>query len=272
MTPAGYTARVSTAIITGASSGIGETFARALAARGYSLILIARRAERLQALAAELTRTHGIAAETLTADLSTSDGQARAAALIAATPTLTLLVNNAGFGTRGYFHQSPLDKQEEMHRLHVMATVRLTHAALNVMIPRRQGAVINVASVAAFGRSSYNTSYCATKSWMTVFTEGLHLELRDMGSPVKVQALCPGFTYSEFHDVLGVDRNTIAGWLWMKSEDVVEASLAALDRGKWLVIPGWFYRAFVAVMTKLPVPLRIAVESRNPQRRGRGPR
>jgi len=272
MTPAGYTARVSTAIITGASSGIGETYARALAARGYALVLIARRADRLDALAAELRRKHGIAVDTLAADLATDDGQARAATLISATPTLTLLINNAGFGTRGYFHQSPLDKQEEMHRLHVMATVRLTHAALNVMIPRRQGAVINVASVAAFGRSSFNTSYCATKSWMTVFTEALHLELRDMGSPVQVQALCPGFTHSEFHDVLGVDRKSISGWMWMTSEQVVDASLAALDRRKWLVIPGWFYRAFVAVMTKLPVALRVAFESRNPHRKGRGPR
>lgn len=261
-----------TAIITGASSGIGETFARALAARGNALILIARRAERLDALAAELRQKHGIAVDTLTADLATEEGQTRAAALISATPSLTLLVNNAGFGTRGYFHQCALDKQEEMHRLHVMATMRLTHAALNVMIPRRQGAIINVASVAAFGRSSYNTSYCATKSWMTVFTEGLHLELRDMGSPVQVQALCPGFTYSEFHDVLGVDRKSIAGWLWMKSEEVVADSLAALERGKWLVIPGWFYRAFVAVISKLPVAFRVAFESRNPQRKGRGPR
>ncbi len=256
-------------MITGASSGIGEAFARALAARGYALVLVARRADRLEALARELSARHNVAVEWLVADLADDGGLARAADLLAGLPQLALLVNNAGFGTRGYFHAGALGEQERMHRLHVMATVRLTHAALNAMIPRGEGAVINVASVAAFARSSYNTSYCATKSWMTVFTEGLHLELREMGSGVQVQALCPGFTYSEFHDVLGVDRKGIASWLWMKAEDVVEESLRGLDRRKWLVIPGLVYRVFAAVMSKVPMRLRLALEARNPQRQAR---
>ena len=264
-----YTASVSTAVITGASSGIGEAFARALAARGYALVLVARRADRLEALARELSARHNVAVEWLVADLAEDGGLARAADLLAGLPELTLLVNNAGFGTRGYFHAGALGEQERMHRLHVMATVRLTHAALNAMIPRGEGAVINVASVAAFARSSYNTSYCATKSWMTVFTEGLHLELREMRSGVQVQALCPGFTYSEFHDVLGVDRKGIASWLWMKAEDVVEESLRGLDRRKWLVIPGLVYRVFAMVMSTVPTPLRLALEARNPQRQAR---
>lgn len=260
---------MSTAVITGASSGIGEAFARALAARGYSLVLVARRAERLEALAHELSERHNVKADWLEADLSSEPGLARAAARIAGMDDLSLLINNAGFGTRGYFHASPLEKQEEMHRLHVMATVRLTHAALNVLIPRKQGAIINVASVAAFARGSYNTSYCATKSWMTVFSEGIHLELREMRSPVRIQALCPGFTYSEFHDVLGVDRKGIASWLWMRADDVVAESLHALDRRKWLVIPGLIYRLFAAVMSKVPTPVRLALEARNPQRQAR---
>ena len=240
-----------------------------LAARGYSLVLIARRADRLEALVGELGTRHKIHAEWLAADLAEEDGLARAADLVSNLPDLALLVNNAGFGTRGYFHAASLDEQERMHRLHVMATVRLTHAALNVMIPRGTGAVINVASVAAFARSSFNTSYCATKSWMTVFTEGLHLELREMRTAVQVQALCPGFTYSEFHDVLGVDRKSIASWLWMKAEDVVEESLRGLDRGKWQVIPGFVYRLFATVMSKAPTPVRLALEARNPQRQAR---
>jgi hypothetical protein len=260
---------VSTAVITGASSGIGEAFARALAGRGYSLVLIARRAERLEALARELSAQHDVAAEWLALDLADEDGLSRAAALVSSLPGLSLLVNNAGFGTRGYFHACSLAEQERMHRLHVMATVRLTHAALNALIPIGKGAVINVASVAAFARSSFNTSYCATKSWMTVFTEGIHLELRELGTAVQIQALCPGFTYSEFHDVLGVDRKGIASWLWMRAEVVVEESLRGLDRRKWLVIPGLIYRVFATVMSKVPTPLRLVLEARNPQRQAR---
>lgn len=232
-------------------------------------MLIARRGDRLEALAKELSGRHGVRAEWIEADLAAEDGLARAAALIAGLQDLALLVNNAGFGTRGYFHAGSLEEQERMHRLHVMATVRLTHAALNVLIPRGAGAVINVASVAAFARSSFNTSYCATKSWMTVFTEGLHLELREMRSAVQVQALCPGFTNSEFHDVLGVDRKGIASWLWMKAEDVVEESLRGIERRKWLVIPGLVYRVFAIVMSKVPLRLRLALEARNPQRQAR---
>jgi uncharacterized protein len=267
-----YTARVSTAVITGASSGIGEAFARALAARGYSLVLIARRVERLEALARELRGQHNVTIEWLAADLAEEDGLARAVDMLANLPDLSLLVNNAGFGTRGYFHSCTVDEQERMHRLHVMATVRLTHAALNALIPQGRGAVINVASVAAFARSSFNTSYCATKSWMTVFTEGLHLELREMRTAVQIQALCPGFTYSEFHDVLGVDRKSIASWLWMRAEDVVQESLRGLDRRKWLVIPGLVYRVFATVMSKVPTWLRLALEARNPQRQARSGR
>jgi short-subunit dehydrogenase len=252
-----------TAAITGASSGIGETFARALARRGYRVLLIARRADRLAALASEL------GGEALACDLASPAGLDEANARLAACENLALLVNNAGFGTKGYFHESPLRRQEEMHRLHVMATVRLTHTALRRMTAQGEGAVINVSSVAAFARSSFNVSYCATKSWMTVFTEGLHLELRELGSPVQVQALCPGFTYSEFHDVLGVDRATISKSLWMKAEDVVEESLRSLPRGRWLVIPGWRYRLFCSCMNALPTGLRVALEARNPHRKAR---
>jgi short-subunit dehydrogenase len=252
-----------TAVITGASSGIGAAFARALARRGYRVILIARRAGRLASLAAELD------GEAVACDLATPEGLDLAAARLAQCERLSLLVNNAGFGTKGYFHESPLERQQEMHRLHVMATVRLTHAALGRMIEQGEGAVVNVSSVAAFARSSFNVSYCATKSWMTVFTEGLHLELAELGSPVQVQALCPGFTFSEFHDVLGVDRATIPGSLWMRAEDVVEESLRALERRRWLVIPGWRYRLFCSLMSVIPTPLRLAIEARNPQRRAR---
>ena len=174
---------------------------------------------------------------------------------------LGLLINNAGFGTRGRFWEATLAGQEQMHQLHVMATVRLTHAALGNMAPRNQGAVINVASVAGFARSQGSVSYCATKSWMSIFTEGLYLELRGMNSSVKVQTLCPGFTYSEFHDTLGIDRAKLASKpFWMTADQVVDASLAGLKKGALYVIPGWRYRWLVALLTKLPSRIRIAVE------------
>jgi len=248
--------------ITGASSGIGATFARALAPR-HDLLLIARRKDRLDQLAAELSDAHGAACEVLAADLSQDGDLARVADRLRAEPRLELLVNNAGYGAHGLFWESALETQEEMHRLHVMATVRLCHAALANLVPRNRGAVINVASVAAFVRRAGGTSYGATKSWMAVFSEGLYLELRQAKSPVVVQALCPGFTYSEFHDTMGVERASLAPpAFWLSAEHVVADSLAALRTRKFLVVPGWRYRIVVALLTKLPVGLRLAIEAR----------
>jgi short-subunit dehydrogenase len=238
------------ALITGASSGIGATFARALASRGYSLILVARRQERLEALAREIN------AEVLVADLTNDAELKRVEDRIAAADALELLVNNAGFGTLGSFWEADLDGQDRMHRLHVLATMRLTHAALKGMVARKSGGVINVASVAGFVQSPGSTSYGATKRWINAFTEGLYLELKSAGSPVKVQALCPGFTYSEFHDVAGVDRNLIAKSLWLRAEDVVAASLRGLDRGDLFVIPGWRYKFLVRLLAIVPDGLR----------------
>ena len=213
------------ALITGASSGIGETFARKLAARGYDLILVARRADRLNALAAELP----VHSEILPADLTTEEGLQAAEAAIRNCPQLALLVNNAGFGTLKRFWVADLHGQEQMHKLHVMAAMRLTHAALGAMTERGHGAVINVSSVAAFGQTEGNVSYCATKAWMNAFTQGLDIELRGAGSKVKVQALCPGYTMSEFHDTLGVDRNNIPRFMWLQADAVVEARSMATE-------------------------------------------
>lgn len=175
------------ALITGASSGIGAVFARQLAARGYNLILLARREDRLRALAAELP----VKTETLLADLSTEEGIASAERVIRESTRLELLVNNAGFGSHGRFWEASIESQVRMHEVHIMATMRLTHAALAAMVPRGRGGVISVSSVAAFGQSPGNVSYCSTKAWINSFTEGLDMELRGLGSPVKVQALCP---------------------------------------------------------------------------------
>jgi len=252
------------AMVTGASSGIGAVFARALAARGYDLVLVARRKDRLEGLAAEL-KTHS---ELLQADLGAPDDLANVERRIAERP-VDLLVNNAGFGSKGRFFEAGLDVQDQMHRVHIIATFRLTYAALAGMTARRHGAIINVSSVAGFTQNPGSVSYCATKAWINSFTEGLYLELRAMRSPVKVQALCPGYTYSEFHDVIKWDRSHVAKWLWMSAESVVEASLQGLDRRRLFVVPGWPYRMMVFLARWVPRPIWHAAILRASRRLGR---
>jgi len=255
------------AVITGASSGLGETFARKLAARGCGLLLAARRVQRLEALKEELEKKHRVEVDCFPCDLSRPAEAEGLAARIEAGATPDLLVNNAGFGTLGFFHETDYARQVEMVNLHVLATMRLTRAVLPGMIRRGSGAIINVSSVAGFWRSGGNVSYCATKGWMNDFTEGLRIELDLLGSPVKVQALCPGFTYTEFHDVLGVDRNRVPRWLWMDADTVVEASLRGLESGRLFVIPGWQYRIGAALGELLPSSLRVWLERKSPHKR-----
>jgi short-subunit dehydrogenase len=234
------------ALITGASSGIGATFARALSARGYDLILVARRQHRLEEVAKE---TGG---EILIADLSDEAGLHRVEERIR-TAGLRLLVNNAGYGISGPLATSDPMAQDHMHRLHINATLRLTLAALPGMIERRAGGIINVSSVAGFLTNPGAVSYCATKTWINSFTEGLWIELMAIDSPVRVQALCPGFTYSEFHDVAGMDRRKLAprAW-WLTAESVVEDSLRGLDSGRLFVIPSVRYKILVWIVNRIP--------------------
>jgi short-subunit dehydrogenase len=246
------------ACITGASAGLGAAFARQLAADGYDLLLVARRTAALEQLAGELRTKHGIAAETVTADLTLDFDVAALGARLAATDSLDLLVNNAGFGSRGFFFEADPAQQDDMHRLHVLAAERLIRAALPGMVARNRGAIVNVASVAAFITGPGNISYCATKAWMVTFTEGLYLELKSMGSPVVVQALCPGYTYTEFHDAMGINREAVMGksW-WMTADFVVSESLRALKQGKLRVIPGWRYKLVVAIAPFIPKALLL---------------
>ncbi len=247
--------------ITGASSGIGAEFARKLAPE-HDLILIARRKERLETLRDDLYAKYGSQIEVIAADLTVEGDLAGIASRILEEPRLVLLINNAGFGTKGRFWEAPLETQEAMHRLHVMAAMRLTHAALRNLVPRDVGGIINVSSVASFIRRPGSASYAATKSWMTVFTEALYVELRSVRSRVVVQALCPGFTHSEFHETLGVPTEGLAPRaFWMTAEQVVNASLEGLQSRKLFVIPGWRYRLLVSLLTKLPSGLRVAFES-----------
>jgi len=258
---------MSLAAITGASSGLGAVFARKLAARGHNLLLVARRQDRLEMLAQELSAAHGINVECGTADLAKADDLQRVAARLESAADLTLLINNAGFGTRGRFWEADFARQEEMYRVHVTATTTLTRAALRPMVERNEGAIINVSSVAGFFRSGGNVSYCSTKAWMNAFTESLHLELESAGSRVRMQALCPGFTYTEFHDVANVSREAIPKSWWMPADFVVEESLKGLDAGRLYVIPGWRYKLLVAVGTRLPLGWRLATQRSSMHRR-----
>ena len=247
--------------ITGASSGIGEAFARKLAP-GHDLILVARRRDRLQSLADEFTNKFGTATTVVEADLAREADVDRVAEQLAGETRLALLINNAGFGTKGRFWETSIESQEQMHKLHVLATMKLTHAVLPNMVRDDFGGIVNVASVSSFVRSPGTTSYSATKAWMSAFTEGLYIELGGLHSNVMVQALCPGFTYSEFQSAMGMERYRLAGraW-WLTAEEVVEASIEGLRRRKLFVIPGWRYKLAVALLTKLPTGLRLGVEA-----------
>jgi short-subunit dehydrogenase len=173
-----------------------------------------------------------------------------------------MFVNNAGFGNRGLFWETDLAAINKMHRLHITATLKLVHAALGIMVKQNRGALINVASVASFAQRAGNASYGASKSWLAAFSEGLYLDLRKAKSAVTVQALCPGYTYSGFHDLLGEDRHRLASpSLWLTADAVVDCSLAALPSRKLFVVPGWRYKLLIAVVSKLPWWLKVRLEA-----------
>ena len=237
------------ALITGASSGIGAAFARRLARDHYDLIVVARGRERLDALAKRLYGEHGAAVEVLPADL-THAAELRIVEKVVSDAQLDLLVNNAGFGTVGAFaHLDPVKEEEEI-RLNVVALTRLTRAALPGMIARHRGNIINVSSMAAFQAAPYNATYAATKAFVNSFTEALHEELR--GTGVAVQALCPGFTRTEFQERAGIDVSDIPSFAWMSPDAVAEASLSALRRGELICIPGLANRALMTLTSALP--------------------
>jgi len=239
------------ALITGATAGIGRVFAERLAAAGHDLVLVARDAARLDDVARELATRHGVRAEPLRADLASDDDTTRVVERVAEGPTFDVLVNNAGFGTRGTLAEADAAEQEAMLRVHVMAPMRLSQAALPAMLARGRGAIINVSSVASFLASPGNVNYCATKAYLRVFSEGLALEVARRG--VVVQALCPGFTHTEFHGRMQMSESHIPSWLWMSAERVVDDSLAALRRGgPVVVIPGMRYKAIVMAVRHAP--------------------
>lgn len=250
------------ALVTGASSGLGAAFARALVRRGTAVTLVARRRERLEALAREL----GTAAEVLVADLDTEVG-VRAVEDRLARADIDLLVNNAGFGTGGPFTRADVEAEASMLRVHLLATVRLMRAALPSMASRGRGAVINVASLGGLTPSfPLNATYGASKAYLVSLSESVNAELR--GTGVTVQALCPGFTHTEFHKSPNKMKGTPA-FMWMQVEPVVEASLAAVGK-RVVVVPGFANRLVAMLVRLTPRALVAAVVARGARPRRAG--
>ena len=238
------------ALITGASSGIGEAFARALKARGRRLVLVARRRERLEALAAALGEDP---TSVLVADLARPGAAEEILTEVKRRGfAIDLLVNNAGLGHTARFHEQPNDRIASMLDVNVRAVVEMTRAFLPGMVERGRGGIINVASNAAFQPVPFLTIYAATKAFVLSFSEGLSTELE--GTGVSVQALCPGLTQTEFLEVAETHtQGLLVGRLpAMTAEQVVRVSLKALDRGRVRVVPGFPNRALVAAQALVP--------------------
>jgi uncharacterized protein len=238
------------ALVTGATAGIGAAFARRLADDGYDLVLVARDGERLGKFAAELTGQHGGRVEVLAADLATDLGGAAVEDRLRRGPSVDLLVNNAGTSLNTPFLRSTVDDEERLLRLNIHAVMRLTLAVLPAMTERRRGSVINVSSVAGFGAVMPGSTYSASKAWVTNFSESVALSVRPFG--VRVMALCPGYTRTEFHSRAGIDMSKTPQWLWLQADEVVDTALRDLTRGRSVSVPDWKYKAAVFALRHSP--------------------
>ena len=225
------------ALVTGASSGIGEAFAQLLAERGHDLVLVARDEARLDAVAKEVADAHGAAAHVLPADLTAPEQLNLVEERCRATNApVDLLVNNAGFGSFGAFHTLDLDGEIREIQLNVVALVRLTHAAAAQMVPRGRGGILNVSSLAGHQPGPMNATYGATKAFVTSFTEAVHEELR--GTGVAISVLCPGFTRTGFQETASVPASSVPGFMWQDADAVARAGLDGLAKNRAVVTPG----------------------------------
>ncbi|MFJ4776993.1 SDR family NAD(P)-dependent oxidoreductase [Streptomyces sp. NPDC088762] len=253
-----------TVLITGASAGLGAAFARGFAAKGCDLVLVARDKERLEAVAQELGREFGTVSEVLPADLlDAADCAAVAERLADRGRPVDILVNNAGFGLPAPFPYSPVEDEERMLDLLVKVPLRLTHALLPGLRERRRGAVLNVSSVAGLLPTG---TYGAAKAWVTAFSESLRVDMEPYG--VRVLAVVPGFTRTEFQERAGMDVSALREAVWLQPEDVVARALRDLALRRPLSITGRRYRAYALAARHLPrgfVARRMARTRRAPE-------
>ena len=246
------------ALVTGASSGIGQEVAVQLGMSGVPLVVVARRADRLEALAARFKNV-----EVIVADLSTTDGVAQVEARIvdsSKTP-IDLLVNNAGFGSSGLMHEIDLDRLSREIHVNILALTRLSHAAIKAMVPNGRGYLLNVSSVASFQPSPRLAVYSATKAYVTSLSGALHEELR--GTGVRVTALCPGLTRTEFQNISSMEQvaREFPDFAWLETKDVACAGLRDVARGRALSVPGAFYKGLVTVSDFAPRSLVRRISS-----------
>ena len=223
-----------TVVITGASSGIGTEIARGLARRGYPLLIVARRQERLDDLADDLRAKHQVDVDVMALDLADAGARAQLSERIAGEPVAGLC-NSAGFGTSGWFHELPVDRERDEVTLNVLALMELTHAALPGMIDRRAGAVLNIASIAGFQPLPTMAVYSATKAFVLTFSEAVHEELH--GTGVSCTALCPGPVPTEWAEIADAEHYSI-GFAQVSPRDVAEEAIGGMLDGKRSVVPG----------------------------------
>ena len=249
---------MTTALVTGASAGIGRAFAVALARRGHDVVLVARDAARLEELGTKLSAAHRVDADVLAADLLDADGVATVEARLADREhPVDLLVNNAGFGTYGRFVELDVEHEVREVELNVVALLRLTHAALRAMEARRAGAILNVASLAAYQPNPISATYGATKAFVHSFTHAVREEAR--GTGVRVMLVCPGYTHTEFHDRAGLGESEMPEFVWQSPETVAAAALHDLDRGRSVSIPGLLNQTAAALSSAAPAGITSRV-------------
>ncbi len=252
------------ALITGASSGIGQELARQLAAQGSDLVVVARNQERLYELADELSTEHQVNVEVFPADLGDRLQVDRVAQRIQAEDRpIDLVVNNAGFGFSGYFHELDLAGQSATVDVNITALHRLSHAAAKTMVPRGRGGILNISSIAGYMVSPKSATYAATKSFVTSFSEALHEELRDFG--VTATAVCPGLTHTEFHERANLDTSDYPDFAWQSASDVAREALEALSNKQAKAITGNLNKVLASGSKLLPsMVVRKIAMSRKP--------
>ena len=251
------------ALVTGATAGIGESFTRLLAKNNYNIVLVARDLPRLQERARDLESKFKVSTHVIQADLSTDAGCLIVEKYIA-NNQIDVLINNAGFGINKAFTMSALDAEQQLLDVLVRTPVRLMHVALPQMKKRNKGVVINVSSVASFIAGG---TYSASKSYLTVLSESLHTELA--GTHVKISALCPGFTRTEFHQRGRMSMKGLPSFMWLDSDTLVSKSWSDAIKGKAVSIPGWQYKLLVFVIQRLPrsIVRRVGMNVRRKQRK-----